>query len=219
MEWDAYRGAHRVNYRSAVEHSEEVSRVLLDQERRGQIVSYPEEEAKRRYGDRLTIASLGAIEKGVREDGTVEVRVIHDGTHGLRINSQVKVRDAGLAPSAQDLAVVLRECEGSLMPFFGLTADVEEAHRAVALHPDDWPLVACQVRPGERVYLNKRGTFGIASAAYWWGRLGSATVRALQYVIGRDSAYWLLLFADDYLMLAGGTQFADLIVGSLLLLR
>eukprot|EP00971_Amphidinium_carterae_P319064 6342083-Amphidinium_carterae.3 len=34
-------------------------RVLMDQERRGQIVSYTEEEARRSYCDRLTIASLG----------------------------------------------------------------------------------------------------------------------------------------------------------------
>ena len=62
-----------------------------------------------------------------------------------------------------------------------MTADVKEAHRAVAVHPDDWPLQACQVEPGGPVYLNKRGTYGIASAAYLWGRLGAGLHRGLVY--------------------------------------
>eukprot|EP00971_Amphidinium_carterae_P319063 6342083-Amphidinium_carterae.2 len=68
--------------------------------------------------------------------------------------------ESGLAPSAQDLAVVLRECE------------------------EDWPRwLARSVLVGESTLLTRGAHSGpvsgsrIASAAYWWGRLGSATGR------------------------------------------
>ena len=55
--------------------------------------------------------------------------------------------------------------------FLGFTADFKDAHRLVAIREEDWPLLGCNVAPGEGedelVYLNTRGTFGIASAAYW----------------------------------------------------
>ena len=54
-------------------------------------------------------------------------------------------------------------------PHFGMAVDVEGAHRTIAVRPLDWPLQACPVYPDGQVFLNRRGTFGLASAAYWWG--------------------------------------------------
>ena len=41
------------------------------------------------------------------------------------------------------------------------------------------------------------GTFGAASAAYWWSRVATAAVRGAHYVLGHELASWLLLVADD----------------------
>ena len=51
--------------------------------------------AKERYGDRLAVASLSALEKSVAEDGEVEVRVLLDGTHGVDTKRYIKVLDGG----------------------------------------------------------------------------------------------------------------------------
>ena len=124
-----------------------------------------EPEARRRYGDRLAIASLAALEKGTDEDGDIEVRVLHDGTHGVNTNRFIKVRDGGVPPMASDLKTCLRMQAARGKPFCGLTVDAKSAHKVVAIRPEDWPLQACQVVPGGPVFINKRGTYGLASAA------------------------------------------------------
>ena len=58
--------------------------------------------AKSEYGERLRVASLGALEqhKG-------DFRVIHDGTHGVRVNPAIRVRDKEACPMAHDLVAAL----------------------------------------------------------------------------------------------------------------
>ena len=46
----------------------------------------------------------------------------------------------------------------------------------------------------ETLWLNKVGTFGVASAGYWWGRLGVASVHLCGLVFGFDLLLWVLLF-------------------------
>ena len=76
------------------------------------------EEAVKADGNPLTIASLGAIEKGVRSDGTVEVRILHDGTHKVNVNKFIRVKDAVPFPTAPDVMRVLRQMAKSGKPFF-----------------------------------------------------------------------------------------------------
>ena len=64
--------------------------------------------AKAKYGDRQTVASLSALQKGVSEDGEVEVRVLHDGTNGVDTNRYICVLDGGYNPTAQDLKACMR---------------------------------------------------------------------------------------------------------------
>ena len=49
----------------------------------------------------------------------------------------------------------------------------------------------------EKVWLNKVGTFGVASAGYWWGRAGAACCRLSHYMLGYRFMLWLLLYGDD----------------------
>ena len=93
-------GTTRENYPSAEQFATEVEAVLRDQAARGQIEILEEPDARARYGERLTIASLGAVEKGTAPDGSTEVRVIHDGTHGVDINRFIKVQDGTVFPTA-----------------------------------------------------------------------------------------------------------------------
>ena len=49
----------------------------------------------------------------------------------------------------------------------------------------------------EEVWLNMVGTFGVASAGYWWGRAGAAIMRLGHYFVGYHDALWTLLYSDD----------------------
>ena len=66
MSWEDFLGAERENYPTAREHADAVEAQLEDQHRRGQMLKLTLEEARRRFGSKLTIASLGAIVKDVK---------------------------------------------------------------------------------------------------------------------------------------------------------
>ena len=180
MRWRRYEeegaewGLDRENYLSAKTHAAEVQSQFQEEEKLGAMVEMDVSEAKARYGNRLAVASLGAIEK---KNGTY--RVVHDGTHGIGINPRIKVRDQLKSPGAGDVRAVLQEMPGC---FFALTGDVARAHRLVKVAEQDWGLLACRTAEGDKLWLNKVGSFGISSAAYHWSRLMSGLGRAVYYI-------------------------------------
>ena len=202
-----YSGIIRGNYPSAEKFAAELMRDLDDQAVRDQVLVLSEAVAKQRYGKRLTVASLAAIEKAVHDDGTVEIRILTDGSNGVETNQYIKVRDAVPLPLADDIRTTTRLQGESGKPHFGLTVDVREAHRLIVVAPEDWPLQAVQPVPGGNVYLNKRGTYGYSSAAYWWGRLAAGVQRLTHYLLAHSLAVWLMLFADDFNAAASGQDF------------
>ena len=118
-----------------------------------------ETEARGRSPD-LVVASLGAIRKD-KTVGVVTARVLFDGTNGIYVNRRTRTRIAA------DLKRLLRE---NSRRGRALTADVAEAHRQVPIHPRDWHMLGCQVRPGEAEHVHTVGTFGAASASCYWSR-------------------------------------------------
>ena len=164
-----------------------------------------ESEARSRYPD-LVVASLGAQRKQ-KPGGKVTARVLFDGTHGLCVNSKTRLRDQERASIAADLKRSMREKSRIGELTFALSADVTEAHRQVPIHPDDWHLLGCQVSPGGDVFVNTVGTFGIASASYYWSRVAAAVGRLVQYLSAYTSTSWHMLVADDYLLESGGPEY------------
>ncbi len=122
------------------------------------------------------------------------------------MNRYIRVRGKMPFPLAADVRRLLRHQAAARSPFFGLTADVKKAHRAVAAHPDDWPLQACQVEDGGSVYLNKRGTYGVTSAACWWGRLVALLHRGLVYGWSKAANAFAVVSADDLWLSASRTS-------------
>ena len=57
------------------------------------------------------------------------------------------------------------------------------------------------------VYLHKRGTFGIASAACWWQRCIATMIRTGHRLCGTELEIYHLLFADDGWMVGLGEHF------------
>ena len=76
------------------------------------------------------------------------------------------------------------------------------------VRPEVWPLQACQVHTGGDVFINRRGAFGMASAAYWWGRMAAAVQRSGFCILGPLLPLWAMLFADDWNLTAEGKEFA-----------
>ena len=142
-----------------------------------------ESGARRKYGSKLVGASLGAqVKSGAKKSGDLVVRLLFDGTHGGPVNSSIKVRDQDKGPAAPDVKRVLRQLASQLESQFGFRLDVKDAHWLIPISPDDWHLLACRSEKGKHVYMNTTGTLGVASAAYWWSRVATASVRGAHHV-------------------------------------
>ena len=90
---------------------------------------------------------------------------------------------------------------------FAVTADVSEAHRQVPKHPQDWRLLGRQVRPGGDGFKNTLGTFGVASASYYWSRISAALGRLTQHMAGTSATTWHVLVANDFLLDSSGREY------------
>jgi hypothetical protein len=87
-----------------------------------------------------------------------------------------------------------------------LKADVSKAHRRIRVRRRDWGKQACRLDDTAKTWLNTVGTFGIASAGYYWSRLLAGAGRGLHYVLSRESI-WQLIFSDDFAWTASGPDF------------
>jgi hypothetical protein len=159
----------------------------------------------------LHIAAQGAIQKG--DDSW---RVLHDGTHGVRINNSISLHDRTRMPTASDIRACMCECSDTGKTYLSMQADVRMAHRRVLHRKSDWPLLGCAVEK-DRVWLNRVGTFGISTASYWWGRLAGLTARLVWAVMDTDQDIWQMLFADDLRWVASGPDAAFNMLFSFLL--
>ena len=74
---------------------------------------------------------------------------------------------------------------------------------------EDWGLQAFRL-PGDKsgdIFVHTRGTFGIASAAYWFGRTMGVVVRCAHRLLGRAHGLLHLIYADDGWLAAVGRDF------------
>ena len=88
----------RDNYISAEQHADVVQEQFQQEAQLGAMTEMSLVEARRCFPN-LCVASLGAIEE---KDGSY--RVIHDGTHGIDVNSKIVVRDQLRNPTGRGLA-------------------------------------------------------------------------------------------------------------------
>ena len=161
----------RDNYASAKDHMEKVKQHVEADKKKGWMVHMSLAVAQERYGGDLQVASLGAVPKD-RERS--DVRVVHDGTHGLQVNPQIVQPNKMLFPQFDDIDCALKAFRSADPASRALLAfDVKSAHRLVPIHQRDWGLQACRLDDDNEILLNTRGTFGVASAAFWWGQIAA----------------------------------------------
>ena len=136
----------------------------------------------------------------------------------MDVNRRIKVRDRLRFPLIDDAAAILVEAERMSHWKDGpqrmsMVYDISRAHKLIPIRRRDWGLQAfrlpgqCGDRAGRKIYLHTRGTFGIASAAYWWGRVAAGVVRAVHKLSDANLGVLHLLFADDGWVVATGKYF------------
>ena len=208
--------ADTTNYLSATLPGMEdvLQRQFEEESKLGMMYETSLSEAQAQFpGDKLRIAPQGAIEKG---DDTF--RILHDGTHFVRVNNDTVVRDQLRMPTAGDARKVMEVCSSERPgAHFAILADVKKAHRRFLHRMEDWGLLACRSGPDQsRVWINRVGTFGIGTASYWWSRIAACLHRfAAAFFVGD----WIFafLFADDLRVQTHGPEKYSLILLYLLI--
>ena len=112
--------------------------------------------------------------------------MVHDGTHGVKVNPGIVIRDQCRNPSVAEQRAIMDLGRDNPGPHFLLKGDVSKAHRRVRVCRRDWGLQACRLLDDDTVWLNTVGTFGIGSAGYYWSRALAVIARVLLCLLGKQ---------------------------------
>ena len=190
------------NYPSADLYREQLSKEIEEQIAGGMMQRTTFKKAKERYGNRLRIASLAVINEGE------SYRVVHDATNRVMINHEIRIPDCEQFPGPRDVEGAITadgKRESKPSKYMGVKSDVSKAHRRIPIAEEDWGLQSssCQDPPENLddwvIELNTVGTYGLGSAAWYWGRAGALILRILHYV---SLIRYAFRFADDFLLVS-----------------
>lgn len=181
----------RPNYPSAKEHEAHLRSHLEEEVKEGRM-SRPEFE--QRFGEERAVAALAVL---VEDEITGKRRVIHDGSHGVRVNHRIRCQDKLRMPGGREKRFLLNRFRRARDVVFSLIGDFGKAHRRFKYVEEEHGYLACKVSEEDPwIYVNRVGTFGVASTPYWWGRLSGALLRLGHCLVG-PAPLEALLYADD----------------------
>ena len=78
--------------------------------------------------------------------------------------------------------------------FLLLKADVSKAHRRIKILKSGWKYQVAQI--DQQWWVNKVGTYGVASAQLYWGRMAALLLRILYSLF--PEVDWGFVFVDDF---------------------
>ena len=192
----------RSNYESVGEHKEFVRQHFEEECSEGLMERLSLQQAKERFGDKIAISSLAVL---VEETHGNKKRIIHDATHGTKIDNRIRCKDKQRSPGAREKRYLLAYYKARKDVVFSLVGDISKAHRRFLHDPAEHGLLACRIKQSDDfIFINKVGTFGVASASYWWGRIAGAGIRLVHEVLGPEMPVEMLIFADDLETLGSG---------------
>ncbi len=191
----------KANYSSVYEHMDAVKKQFEGDIKLGRVVKMSRRDYEAKYPPAArAISALAALQEKDK------VRTLTDGTHAVQVNNRIKCRDKIRFPGPREKFYLLDKYRARHNITFSLLGDIAQAHRLVKISSPEWGLMACELDNPEERYLNKVGTFGFSSAAYWFCRLISGVFRMTFMVLGPENPLDILLFADDVELLAERPQ-------------
>ena len=169
---------------------------------------------------------MAAIDEGDK------IRTIYDGSWGgANAHIQANCLERTTAPTVMDclhgihwLQASQKEPQAKKLPYAHwdwpkkddqwmlLKADVTKAHRRVKILPAEWKYQVARL--GSEWWINKVGTYGMASAQLYWGRAAALLLRILYKVF--PMVDWGFVFVDDFCWLLRKTT-SELLTTALLL--
>ena len=111
-EWqtlDPSRVERTVTVMVPTERPDVIRKQFEEEVKEGLMTKVSVKKAREEWREHLVVASLGAVEKNIEAD---EWRVVHDATHGVRVNNLIRVLDQIRFPAWPDLVAYLDEMAG-----------------------------------------------------------------------------------------------------------
>ena len=184
------------NYPSAEEHLAAIRQTYLEEVPLGMTIGPLTKEQAATIcqctTDQLCPGALAGKPEGRYLD---KLRTIHDATIN-HVNEWIRRNqlEKTTAPTLHDAMTALHHCPPDTVL---LKLDVTKAHRRIKLLRKDWKYVAALL--GDEVWLNTVGTYGVASAQYYWGRMAALILRITNATI--TNLLWSFVYVDDFLFL------------------
>ena len=180
------------NYVSLALYADKVHELFVEEAALGMMAVYSNEDYYKRFGKDTAVSALAVIE----EQGGAKLRVLHDGSNKVLLNQKIRGRDKLRMPSIPEKHTQMRERRSRRQYCISLLMDFSKAHRRVKILEAEHGFLGCRLNEKD-TWVNLCGTFGMASASYWWARLAGSLVRLLHGLLGARWVIELLLFADD----------------------
>ena len=204
----------RDNYSSAKDFSSQVRQTFVEEVDMGMVEGpLNQEEAALRCGctpPELCPGPLAAIDEGDK------IRTIYDGSWG-QANSHIQQNtvEKTTAPTIMDCVQAIHWLNTTKEKSTGavasgtdlgwhpshkqttwtiLKADVSKAHRRIKVQSSEWRYQVAQL-DGEW-WINKVGTYGMASAQPYWGRMAALLLRLCYMMFPQID--WGFVFVDDF---------------------
>ena len=222
----------RENHPSAEIHSEDIRATFLEEKAMDMVLGpfTPAEAASCCHClvSELCPGPMAAIDEGDK------VRTIYDGSWGgANAHIQANCEERTTAPTVMDcmhgihwLQAAQAEparsklnyahCEwpSKAEEWLLLKADVTKAHRRIKILPEEWKYQVARL--GDEWWINKVGTYGMASAQIYWGRMAALLLRLVYHIF--PLADWGFVFVDDFCWLLRKTLAESLTTSILLFL-
>ena len=122
------------NSESVAAHEEYV-REHFQQECEEGLMEMTLEEANQRFHNRVVISSLAVL---VEDDHSGKKRIIHDATHGTKVNHRIRCRDKTRSPGAREKQYLLAYYRDRRKVVMSLVGDISKAHRRFLREPAFW---------------------------------------------------------------------------------
>ena len=110
---------------------------------------------KAKYGEHRAIAALAVI---VDDELVGKKRMIHDASHGVRVNHRIRCRDKIRAPGAREKKQLLREMMEAREVVFSVVGDIAKAHRRFKHREEEHGYLGCQIDTKEEIEAPRLST-------------------------------------------------------------
>ena len=114
------------NYASVREHLDFAKEKIGEDVAEGMMEKMTSRQFREKFGEDTAFAALAVI---VEDETIGKKRMIHDASHGVRVNHRIRCRDKLRAPGAREKKTILRELREREEVAFSVVGDILKAHR------------------------------------------------------------------------------------------